>query len=509
MLTFHIISLYLLSMVVVTVFWSACIKALSDSNCARASMLLCVAMCFYILGYAMELNSAAPSQIQFWNRVEYIGIPFISALWLTTAWMYTGRFARCKKTWALAIYLIPVISLILRYTNDCHHLYFLAEGYEEEYGGLVYVKKAGPWMYVQTIHSILMILAAAGLLIHDSVQKEEMRKGKILLITAASAVAIAGLLLPQIKPFPMTVDYMALCLPVACVMVILAITQFDLPETKSLARSRAFEYASDAFLLINRQNRILDYNSSAKRLFESVNIRLNNGYITVLFGQIPDLLKALNGQGKSVVKLRIKAEERYYEITTTNIDNRNSARGWIKTIRDVTEIHQLNEDLQKQAMTDELSVLNNRRAFIRIGTEWVAESNKSGQTLHLSMFDIDYFKNVNDRYGHPTGDLVIREFGKMLKDYFSAGSLIARIGGEEFAVLQAGLSDEKTLHALRAFLEMTKQHLFCYRGNRFHITVSAGTTRKRPNQTLESMIRNVDKALYLSKSRGRDRITVV
>ncbi|MEA4823104.1 MAG: diguanylate cyclase [Clostridiaceae bacterium] len=496
-------------MAVVTVFWSACIRVLNGSNYARTSLVLCAAMCFYILGYAMELNSATPSQIEFWNLVEYIGIPFVSALWLTIALMYTGHFTRCKKALVLAIYLIPIISLILRFTNAYHHLYFLTEGYEEEYGKLIFVKKTGPWMYVQSIHSMLMILAAMGLLIHDSVQKEDKQRGKILLITAASAFAVAGLLLSQIKPFNITIDYMALCLPITCVMVILAIAQFDLLETRSLARSRVFEYAGDAFLLINKQNRILDYNSSARQLFESINIRLNNGYISTLLSQVPDILEALKNKENSVVKLRMKTEDRYYEITTTNIDNRNATRGWIKTIRDITEIHQLNEDLKRQAMTDELSVLNNRRAFIRIGTDWVSEANKTGKTLHLSMLDIDYFKKVNDQFGHPIGDLVIREFSEMLKDHFGADSLIARLGGEEFAILQAGVNDEKTLRTLNAFLNMIRRHQFCYHGNQLQITVSAGVTRSQPNQTLESMIRNADKALYLSKNRGRDCVTVV
>ena len=502
------ISLYLVSIALVAVYWSAYVKTLNGSGYTRTSLLLCVAMCFYILGYAMELNSSGPPQIEFWNRVEYIGIPFVSALWLTTSLLYTGHFSRHKVSLAAAIYLIPIVTMALRFTNDYHHLYFSSVSYVKEYGRLILMKKTGPWMYVQTVHSMLMILVSMWLLIRDSVKIREGQKGKILLTTLASVFAIAGLLLSQIRPFGFVIDYMALCLPITCVLVILAVARFDFLGTKSMARSRVFECINDAVLLISRQEKILDYNNSAKRLFERMGIHLNNGYASKLFDRVPGLLEGLQKDGKSVVKIGIGDEERYYVIITRSIDEHQATRGWIKILRDVTKLYQLNSELKKQAMTDELSRLNNRRAFIQLGKEWVSKANENGISLHLSMLDLDHFKNVNDQYGHPAGDLVIQRFGRMLKQHFGADSLVARLGGEEFAVLQPGLNDDDILQMLNSFLESIRQYEYIYCGCPFHVNVSIGTTRKRPCQTLESMMLCADKALYQSKNRGRNCITV-
>jgi len=310
MFFYNLISLYLLSVTVAVIFCAVHVRTLNGSDYAKTAFLLCFAVCFYILAYTMELNSSTPSQILFWNRIEYIGIPFVSALWLTTALMYTGHFARHKTALILAIYVIPIVTLMLRLTNNIHYLYFASESYVEGFGRLFFVKRPGPWMYVQMLHSMLMIFVSMGVLTYDSAKSTEKQTGKILLIAGASFFAIAGLILTQLKPLGLHIDYMALCLPVTCVMVILAVMRYDLLETKSIARGKVFEASSDAILMINRQNRVLDYNSSAKQLFEQLDIHLNNRDISILFGKQADLLVSLKKTEPSVVKLQINNDER-------------------------------------------------------------------------------------------------------------------------------------------------------------------------------------------------------
>jgi len=509
MYIFNIISLYLIVIALLTVFWAAYIRTLNGSSFTNASMLLCFAMCFYILGYTLELNSSEPSQILFWNYIEYIGIPFVSAFWLTTALLYTGHFSRHKIILSLAIFLIPVLTFILRYTNDYHHLYFASVSFTEEFGKLILVKKTGVWMYVQTVHSMLMILVSMGLFIHDSIRTGGKQHGKVLLTIGASVFAIAGLVLTQVKPFGFTIDYMVLCLPITALLVIVAIARFDLLETKSMARSRAFEYSDDAVFLVNRQNKLIDYNASAKSLLEQLQIRISNTNIFSLLQNVPPLLGGMLCQEKNIVRLQLDGRDRYFEITTRRIDERTVTRGWIKTVRDTTEIYRLNEELKKQAITDELSMLNNRRAFMQIGREWVASAEESDGQLSLFMFDIDFFKHVNDRYGHAAGDSVIQDFGRLLKEHFHSECLVARLGGEEFAVMLSGRTDEQVRQALYAFLEKVRGHVFHYREQKIRLTVSAGGTKKKPDQTLESLMRNADKALYESKAQGRDRVTML
>jgi len=494
---------------VVTIYWIAYIRTLNGSNYTRPFFVLCIAMCFYIFGYIMELNSATVTQMEFWNKIEYIGIPFVSALWLNTALIYTGHFTRYRKTLFAIIYIIPIVSFFARLTNDYHHLYFSSVNFIEKSGNLIMIKEMGPLMHVQGIHSTFMIIVSMSLFVNDFMHNKEERKGKIVLIAAASTSALIGMILLQIQPSSYTFDYMALCLPLTSLFVIFAIAFYDFLESKAVGRRKVFECVSDAILLVNDKNKILDYNIEAKQLFQRININLNNGYTSQLFSQIPNLLKAIEKPEKSVVKLNIDSIDMYYEITTRSIDNTTSEHGWVKIIHDVTKIYQLNEELVEQATTDCLSTLYNRRAFFDIGTQWVLKAEAEATPIHLFMMDFDYFKNINDRYGHPVGDLTIRDFSFMLKEYFDTDALVARIGGEEFSVLQLGLSDDEMYKKLNGFLEKNNAHEYDYNDNKFHLSVSIGVTRKTDGQTFENMMLMADKALYKSKDKGRNCITML
>lgn len=509
MLCVSLIRIYLLCVTMFVVVFAVRVRTLNNTDYTKTAIMLCLAVCFYILGYTLELGAQSPDQILFWNRIEYLGIPFVSALWLKTTLKYVGTYDRHKKLYFLAIFIIPLITLVLRMTNEYHHLYFASVDFARAFGGLLFVKKSGPWMYVQMVHSSTMIFMSMGLFTVDSARREERASGKIFLIAAASFFAVTGLVLSQIRPFGLPIDYMAMCLPVTCVMVMLAISKYDLLETKSIARSKVFEESSDAILIINRKNVVLDYNSSAGSLFEKMDIQLKNKNLSVIFAGQKDILRSLEDDESSIVKLGIEGKERYYDITTENIGDHHRTLGRIKTIRDLTEIYKLNEELKKQAMTDELSVLSNRRAFIQTGKEWVQKAEGSGSALHLLMMDLDHFKNVNDMYGHPIGDLTIRDFAQILTNNFGSGCLVARLGGEEFAVLLSDFSDDKVQEMINNLLHNAEQHEYNYFGDRFHVTVSIGMTKKQNRQSLESMMSKADKALYQSKNHGRNRVTII
>lgn len=501
---FNIISIYFLIMAFLVIYFAARFSVLNGPGLARVVVLLALAACFYILGYTMELNANSPLQILFWNRVEYIGIPFVAALWLMVALIYMGHFVRYKALLSAAIFLIPILSLILRLTNDYHHFYFASVRFETEYGKLILVKTMGPWMYVQLVHSMLVIFVTLGLYVHGLVKDRKREAGKIVFVAAASCFAAAGLFSMLTNPFRIRIDYMALCLPVSCVLVIAATLRYDFLETKSVARSKVFEASESAILLVNKRNKIIDYNQSAKRLFEKMGIRISNRYLAALLGGDSVLLKRLTDTGSSIVPLSLSGETAYFNVSTWGIDG-NPAHGWIKILQDVTELYQLNKNLERQAMMDELSGLSNRRAFMQTAQEMLLKPPKGGSGLYLMMMDLDNFKKVNDRYGHQMGDRVIERFGKLLRENFGEGCLTARIGGEEFAVLLPGAEDAQICKKAAGILQSMELCEYAGNGEEFYVTVSIGITKwNRPVQTLDDLIKSADDALYESKKRGRN-----
>lgn len=508
MTIYTLISIYFLIMIYAAVYWAVHIRALNDTGYALVIQMLSGAFFIYIMGYTLQLNVATEGQMLFWNSFQYFGIPYVSALWLLSGLLYTNRFARHKVIWSLFIFVIPFLTMIFRFTNDWHHLYFAAVNFVDAGGKLLLERSYGPWMYVQTFHSLSMIGITLSLYLNEFLRHEHNCK-KVVLISLASFVAAMGLIFSFRNPLGIAIDYMAIFLPFSCFLVVVAIWRYDFLETKAKARNEAFESNRDALVLVSVQNKIIDYNLKAGKLFEKLNIRLAEGQMDEILKDAPGFLESFRSNGDMTIRALIDKQERIFEISTQKIDSLSASSGALKIICDVTESYDLNKSLEYQAMMDSLSGLYNRRAFMQKSEEIRMITDENDRSLHLLMMDLDHFKMVNDQYGHQMGDRVIATIGSVLKEAFQLDALIARLGGEEFAVLLSGWDHDEVIRKAELFLKDFAGHPFAGKDESFHVTVSIGIAQKsKAVQSLEEMIQMADRALYQAKDQGRNRLLV-
>ncbi len=175
-----------------------------------------------------------------------------------------------------------------------------------------------------------------------------------------------------------------------------------------------------------------------------------------------------------------------------------------------TEGQYLNDELTRVhilSLTDELTDLPNRRAFLRRLEDEVARVQRYGYPLSLALIDMDSFKAVNDRYGHGAGDEVLRNFASNVLSIFRHHDMVARYGGEEFAVLLPNTDRNGALRALEKVRKRTSESSYQFGGKTMAMpTFSAGISLYRPGETPGSLIERADKALYQAKRLGRNRI---
>lgn len=158
---------------------------------------------------------------------------------------------------------------------------------------------------------------------------------------------------------------------------------------------------------------------------------------------------------------------------------------------------------QNVSKTDPLSGLANRRGFDQRATEVLGRARDTGLPVSVAVFDIDHFKSVNDKYGHASGDDVIRNFANLLRRAASQAAVIGRMGGEEFAVLFEHTREEGARLNAEAVRVATPQ----MSGAELPaVTVSGGVTEILPHETLGEAMQRADEALYQAKNSGRDRI---
>lgn len=167
------------------------------------------------------------------------------------------------------------------------------------------------------------------------------------------------------------------------------------------------------------------------------------------------------------------------------------------------------EELRREATTDTLTGLVNRKAFSTRLRRALADARTDGFGVSVLMIDVDYFKRVNDTYGHAAGDLVLRLIGRLLGESVKGRDTAARFGGEEFAVLlvRADLKGATTVaNQIRVAVESKQLFRKRVSDEAVRITVSVGVAQFRPNETAAALLERADAALYQAKSLGRNQV---
>ena len=160
-----------------------------------------------------------------------------------------------------------------------------------------------------------------------------------------------------------------------------------------------------------------------------------------------------------------------------------------------------------EARTDGLTGLANRKAFDQKMDECYARWQATKQPYSLALIDIDHFKKINDNFGHPAGDAVLREISARLRELSSESLIVARYGGEEFGIIFDGelLSAASLLERLRITIA---SKVIDVEGQKIPVTISSGLARIKEDERIGKLVRRADEALYGAKTGGRNRVCV-
>ncbi len=179
----------------------------------------------------------------------------------------------------------------------------------------------------------------------------------------------------------------------------------------------------------------------------------------------------------------------------------------------MSEMQDLKKDLdeaKREANTDTLTKLANRKAFDGVLEKATADADTSGTEVSMIFGDLDFFKKINDTHGHLVGDQVLKVVANSLKSAVKGRDLVARYGGEEFAIILLNTSLENTKKVaenIRAEIAAKRIQRRDSRESLGVITMSFGVARYFPSEGSESFLQRADRALYMSKRKGRNMVS--
>ncbi len=156
--------------------------------------------------------------------------------------------------------------------------------------------------------------------------------------------------------------------------------------------------------------------------------------------------------------------------------------------------------------TDALTKLNNRRCFENCFDKEFARAKRYGNKLSIGIIDVDFFKKINDTYGHLCGDYILQEVAYNIVNNFRQTDFVFRYGGEEFTVILTETSAESAQIPFERLRKTIEEQVFRYDNKDIKVTISAGISSNTELQDAWDMLDEADKALYKAKNNGRNRV---
>lgn len=224
--------------------------------------------------------------------------------------------------------------------------------------------------------------------------------------------------------------------------------------------------------------------------------------------EIGELAEIFNEMNKKVFEYQTRLQDKYtladQALVATNTALKTRSR----------ELEERTQELEKAlalvnqiATTDSLTGLANRRMFDNALEAAVKLARRYGETLSLVLIDLDYFKQINDRFGHEAGDQVLISLGSLIHSRVRESDTAARLGGDEFALILHRSDEDSACQLAEDLLQAILSHDFVYNGHHIPVTLSIGVAQLSPEADGDTaLFVAADKALYAAKGRGRNQV---
>ena len=187
----------------------------------------------------------------------------------------------------------------------------------------------------------------------------------------------------------------------------------------------------------------------------------------------------------------------------------NGRQHLLESFLDITQLKLLQKELEHLARTDPLTETYNRRHFFELSEKEIARARRNQSSLSMAIIDIDYFKRINDTYGHQAGDVVLKELVTLCKGQLRPYDILGRIGGEEFGITLVDCNLEEAFPVVERIRKAVEQSTVIVHGVHVHLEISVGMAQLAGDmEGWEFLLKRADEALYRAKNGGRNRVEV-
>lgn len=479
---------------------------------ARDICYLLLGVAVYSLGYAIEISHTDIENILMAINLEYIGLVFLPSLLMFFA-LHIVRGKSVSKGVMAGLLLIPVITLVIVFTQRHHNLFYINPHVVDSdlFSALSFER--GLWYYVYIVFQQACALSAVVLLTKHALHQEKRKRKQTIMIVIGALVPITSGMAYYLGFIPYKLDVGPFSFTITGVIFAITIFKMGFLELVPAARELAMDAIKDALIVVDGENIIQDFNQAALKLPGGGKIKIGDSLedISSLDEYLQPLLKS------EVEQIEFSNEykdngKRYYQARAYQVRNhQNHIYGMAILVQDVTDTARLLRKLSYQANVDGLTGILNRRELMQQAEKEIEISCKSNIPLGIILIDLDHFKNINDTYGHIVGDEVLKKVVVCLRSGLRSIDILGRYGGEEFLILLPGVDVEKSLIVAERLRKEIQDHDFLINGVKVKLTASFGIHVNKPETdgldvSIEKILAAADRALYKAKVAGRNQV---
>jgi len=463
-----------------------------------------------LFGYLLELTSTNAEEAYGAIKVLYLGASFLGPF----AFFFAADFCNVKIHAVFVKAAMIVISSVITFlvwSAKFHNLIFLNYSFNTEFvHGFIFTP--GPIYPISRFYTtICMIMAVALLAFQMKKWKGRYRKQLFtilvcLLLPLVTDVVFYISIMTGINRYQ--IYFTSFALAIMNFFLYREVMQPNVFEIISVATETAMEYIKEGFILVDINNNFLLSNPAAAEILPGIFLLVKGNSIFSTLGWPAEL----NDLRKDTVEFSIDGEKdgentRYFRASIGPVYAKNRAQvARMILLAEITDSVKLMKELENAAYIDGLTGLYNRKHFSELVNADVERAQRLDQTVYTAMLDLDFFKKVNDTYGHLAGDMVLKTIAGVVRQTIRAYDLLCRYGGEEFALLLLDLDAIDAFNLMERIRENVESAVTRYEGIEIKITCSIGIAEFLQMDTLESSIKKSDEALYIAKNCGRNQV---
>ncbi|MBO5278809.1 MAG: diguanylate cyclase [Lachnospiraceae bacterium] len=478
-------------LVMVLTMWIAVKTARFRASKAQTAMVsLCCFALMYMFGFLTEITNRELSAVCLAVQLEYFGE---CMLIMSGTWFVGEFFDRRIPKWLYC--LEGVVSWItISGVMTMRRNQFFYRSVSIDYSGMSprLILEYGPGFYLFSAYLALVCMVAVILgikLLKNSCGVEKKRTFYLL------AAVICPWLSNVLRWTGITGGYEISSVGILGTIIFIAISLLKCGyfDSMQLATENALNHGNEGIMVVSLNHRIQFFNRAIKEIFPKVEDN-RDAY------RIKGLKEILQGEQNT-----LEVQDKIYETRVEPLEEMGYVQGYMLWVIDMTEHYNYLKEVESSARTDALTGLLDRKYFETCVSEEICLKGAGC----MVMLDLDNFKMINDTLGHRAGDDVLRAMADILREAMAVlpeKCYICRIGGDEFIVFCGGLTDKKKISERAQWIirEYKLRMKTMVPGINTSVSIGVSLLREHENRSIAELHQNADKALYLSKNKGKD-----